>query len=265
MSPKPIRTREYLYQEYITNQKSVGNIAEENGTYPNKIRRELLYYGIPLRDRSDAQSVALTSGRHSHPTKGKQREDSVKSKIGKNVSASWKTISKEERERRSQASKTQWANMSEDEREEFKRRGIEAVRQSSKVGSKIERFLYDKFISLSIPVEFHKKDFIPYTKLVPDLYLSTYNTVVEVDGPTHYENIWGEDYLAKKMGEDAEKNGTLIAAGYNVIRLRVMRKNLSKVFKDEVFDKLMETLEQIALSPSANSNMEDRLIYLEVD
>ncbi len=94
----PSRTREYLYEEYIVKKRSVGDIAAEHKTYANKIRRELIYYGISLRDKSDAQSAAINSGRHKHPTKGTTRPDDVKSRIGKKVSVAWENAPEAEKE-----------------------------------------------------------------------------------------------------------------------------------------------------------------------
>jgi very-short-patch-repair endonuclease len=263
MKKNPIRTREYLHQEYTVKERSIGDIAVEHNTYPNKIRRELIHYGEPLRDKSEAQSAALKSGRHCHPTKGRERPEEVKGRIGKNVSATWKNISPEEKSRRSEVAKKQWESMSAEEREQFRTKAARAVRVSSQIGSKMERFIFAKFVENGVTVEAHKKDFLSYTKLVVDLFLPKYNTVVEIDGPAHYIDIWGEDALARQQKDDMTKNGILMSMGFVVVRVKIMRKNISKVFQEEVFAALFKKLEEIMLSPPAN--IEDRLIYLEVE
>lgn len=68
-----ILTLEYVLREYVEKKRSTHDIAEECYTYPNKVRRMLIKYGITLRDNSEAQSQALASGRRKHPTKGKKR------------------------------------------------------------------------------------------------------------------------------------------------------------------------------------------------
>lgn len=257
----PVRTRDYLYNEYITNKRSVGDIAVEHNTYANKIRRELIHYGILLRDKSDAQSAALTSGRHKHPTKGTVRDDDVKSRIGKNVSVAWENTSEAEKTRRSEVAKEQWENMSAEEKQSFRSKAARAVRESSQIGSKMERFLFDKFTSIGISVEAHKKTLTTYTKLVVDLYFPTYNTIVEIDGPAHYFDIWGEEALARQQKDDMTKNGILTAAGFNVVRVKVVKKNISKTFQEEVFAKLFATLQE--LTTFSPANVEDRLIHIE--
>lgn len=257
----PVRTREYLEQQYITNKRSIGDIAAEHDTYANKIRRELIHYGIHIRDKADAQSIAITSGRHKHPTKGTNRSDDVKSRIGKNVSVAWENTSVAEKARRSGLAKEQWDSMSAEEKQSFRTKAARAVRESSQIGSKMERFLFAKFRSLGIVVEAHKNDLIPYTKLVADLYFPYYNTVVEIDGPAHYLDIWGEDALMRQQKDDMTKNGILTSRGFVVLRVKVIKKNISKTFQEEVFTKLFATLEEIMLSPPAN--VEDRLIHIE--
>ena len=56
---------------YNKKNMSTYEIAKVLDTYPNKIRRTLIKNGYELKDKSQAQKVALAEGRSSHPTKGK--------------------------------------------------------------------------------------------------------------------------------------------------------------------------------------------------
>ena len=69
------KDEKHVVFEYTKKEKSTHKIAEEMGTYPNKIRRILIKNGVILRDKSSAQSIAIDSGRHSHPTKGRRRTE----------------------------------------------------------------------------------------------------------------------------------------------------------------------------------------------
>ena len=66
-------TEDFIRTEYIENQRSFSDIAEQLGTYTNKVVRAAKKLGIQPRDKSQAQKLALESGRHDHPTKGKER------------------------------------------------------------------------------------------------------------------------------------------------------------------------------------------------
>ena len=71
----------YLLEEYLNKQRSTYEIAKDQNTYPNLVRRALLSHGIKLRDKGTAQSIALESGRHAHPTKGRERTENEKRAI----------------------------------------------------------------------------------------------------------------------------------------------------------------------------------------
>lgn len=72
----------WLLEEYIHKERSPYQIAAELDTYPNRIRRALLKHKIPVRDHREAQKLALATGRNKHPTKGIEREEEVRGRIG---------------------------------------------------------------------------------------------------------------------------------------------------------------------------------------
>ena len=55
--------KEYIIEQYVKEKKSTYEIAVALKTYPNKIRRTLNTLGVPLRDKSAAQTVAINSGK----------------------------------------------------------------------------------------------------------------------------------------------------------------------------------------------------------
>lgn len=79
------RTESYYQREYVEKERSLHDIAQEHGTYANKIRREILSFGFHTRNKSEAQKAALRTGRHKHPTKGRPRPPDVKLKISASV------------------------------------------------------------------------------------------------------------------------------------------------------------------------------------
>ena len=83
--------RKQLIQEMYSDKKlSFADIASSYSTYANKIRRDAKKFNIKIRDKSEAQSNALKTGKHSHPTKGKPRTEQSKIKIGNTFSSFWK-------------------------------------------------------------------------------------------------------------------------------------------------------------------------------
>lgn len=80
-----MRTEAYYRREYVDRERSTIDIANEHGTYPNRIRRELINLGFRLRSKGEAQSAALRHGRTRHPTAGQVRSDDVRRKISLSV------------------------------------------------------------------------------------------------------------------------------------------------------------------------------------
>ena len=88
-----LNDKKWCNKQYWTLERSIGDIAEELDTYPNKVRRALKKHGINLRDKGTAQAVALKKGRSSHPTKDKGHSEESKLKISESVAQSWENLS----------------------------------------------------------------------------------------------------------------------------------------------------------------------------
>lgn len=71
-------TLRFMYEQ---EQKSTHQIASELNWTPSYIRKELLYFGIKLRTRAEAQTNALKTGAAKHPTANTVRSEEVKEKI----------------------------------------------------------------------------------------------------------------------------------------------------------------------------------------
>lgn len=246
-----------LYTQNI----STHELAKRFNTYPNKINRILRKNGIEIKSRSEAQKTALANGIRQHPTKGKQMSDNVKSKIGQATYTRWKNMPQNERKRLSEIAKKQWNEMSEQERANFAKAAAAGVRKASVEGSKIEKMLLDKLHQNNYNVLFHSKQLMANTELELDFFLPGYKTVIEIDGPTHFEPIWGEFALQKMIRADAQKSGLILAQGMVLIRVKYMSKTTSKVVVDTLYDMIVKELIKIgSLFPEPGH----RLIELEI-
>lgn len=238
------RLAEYIKMEY-DNGKSFTQIAEELGTYTNYILRAVRKFGgIKVRDKGETQARVLKSGRHAHPTKGKHRSEKVKQKIGDSVSQAWDNAPQDEKDRRSKISKEIWDAKPEWEKQELIRKSGEAIRAASQHGSILERFLATQLIKAGYRVECHKEHFIINENLQIDLYLPNDGIAIEVDGPSHFRSVWGEDKLRQTQQSDQHKTGLLLARGLNVIRIK-QEKYLSESYKRKVLKALLELIESL--------------------
>lgn len=208
---------------YVQQKKSFAQIAKDLNTYSNKIRRDAIKFKVKIRDKSEAQKNALKAGTIEHPTKGKKRSEDVKSKIGFSVMNSWKQLTPQQLKDRQKKAKDQWDNMSDEKKENMIKMANDAVRESSKTGSKLEKFLLRDLLSNGYNVDFHKEHNLLNTKLQIDLFLPSLNVAIEVDGPSHFLPVWGEDTLKRNIKYDNKKTGLLLGKGCVIIRIRQTR------------------------------------------
>jgi len=237
--------KEYIIEQYVNEKKSTYEIAQDLKTYPNKIRRALNTLGVDLRDKSSAQTVAIESGRHEHPTRGKKRTEAEKVAISNGMATYWENMEEDERERRSDLSKKQWAEMSEEDKANLRKLAAEAVRKASKEGSKIEKFIYEGLTKVGYDVIFHKRGLVANENLEVDLFIPAINTAIEIDGPAHFLPIWGEESLNRHIRADAQKAGLLMNRGFVILRVKNIIRNLSQKNMRETLAAILVELKKI--------------------
>lgn len=231
-----------LYHKQQLSWKEIADLCE---TYPNKVRRDAAKLGMESRSKSEAQSLALKAGRHPHPTKDKGHSEETKIQISDTVADVWNGLPEKERAKRKLEALKRWNQKSEEEIREFRKASIEAIRNTAKEGSALEKYLHHNLIKKGYKVEFHKEHWVERERLQIDLLIPALNLAIEVDGPSHYEDIWGEEVLRKNQQRDHEKNGLLLRQGFVIIRIRQGRGSLSEKFKRDTLKSLLENIEKI--------------------
>jgi very-short-patch-repair endonuclease len=246
-----------LTKLYVEQNKSFADIAVMFDTYPNKIRRDAKALGLPVRNKSEAQKNALNNGKHKHPTKGTQRSEETKVKIGYQVMRSWESLSDQELEARKDKARQNWDNMDIQTKQNIHQKAIKAVRLTSKTGSKLEKFLLKQLISDKYVVEFHKEQSLVNTKLQIDLFLPKLSIAIEVDGPSHFEPVWGKQSLQRNISYDQKKEGLITGKGWHLIRIR-QTKDFSKARSLKIYDQLIKSIRECESSKvSKKINIED--------
>ena len=232
---------------YKNENRSTYEIAKEFDTYPNKIRRILIKNGCEMKDKSTAQKNALKKGVASHPTKGKKRSDETKLKISESQAKVWDNLSNEERLQRSLIGKESWNKKTLEEKSVFLQKAGDAIRHAAKTGSKMEKYLLEALISEGFRVEFHKTQWLQNSELEIDLYVPDLKTVIEVDGPSHFEPVWGHENLARNQLSDMQKDGLVLRQGMVMVRVKQTKRLSQKVMRDTL-DSLLVLLNRIEKS-----------------
>jgi very-short-patch-repair endonuclease len=233
-----------LKQKYIKEKLSFAEIAKEFGTYANKVRRDASKLGIQIRTRSQAAKIALECGRSEHPTQGKGHTEETKLKISESQGKVWDSLDDQERLVRSQIGKVSWESKSESEKRELLEKGSQAIREASRIGSKMERYLLYELTQLGYDVQFHREHLLRNQRLEIDLYVNDTSTAIEVDGPSHFEPVWGEENLERNKRSDRQKTGLIISEGMVLIRIKQDKRSSQRYFR-RVLEQVVQELEKI--------------------
>ena len=234
----------YVIEQYANGYSTI-SIAKELNTYPKKIERILKKNDQTIRTRSESQKLAIKKGRSKHPTEGTTRSESEKLAISKGVEKAWKNMSEEEREAFSKNAKERWENIPPSKKLEMQQKAGRALRLTCIEGSKQEKLLYRKLTEMGYEVEMHKKGLIEGNFEI-DLLLPELNTIIEIDGPTHFYPYFGEANLAEVVKMDSIKNGLLISKGFCVIRVKYLCKNMSQAVERKLWAIVSEQVEKVA-------------------
>jgi very-short-patch-repair endonuclease len=228
---------------YNEDNQSTYEIAKQLNTYPNKIRRILLKHGYELKGRSEAQKVALEKGRSKHPTEGKTRTKDERVAISMSLVDYWEKMSDQERNNRIKIAKQNWNKMTPLQKETMRSKGIAGIREAASNGSKLERFFQERIEADGFNVEVHKQ-LISAENLEIDLYISRLKTIIEVDGPSHFLPIWGDEKLQKQVNADLRKSGVLLSKGFVVIRVKSLgQESLAK--REQMIEQVLTHLHEI--------------------
>lgn len=227
---------------YIDENLSFQDIAKKLGTYTNRIRRDAIKFKIKPRNKSEAQKNAIKTGSHAHPTKGKKRTDDTKNKIGQSVMKAWADTDPSLKKQRKKKAQELWNNLNEDEKKHRLNLANKAVRETSKTGSKLEKYLFKKLLADNYRVDFHKEQTLLNTKLQIDLFLPTMSIAIEIDGPSHFLPVWGDDALSKNKKYDNKKSGLIIGKGLLLIRIK-QQHDFSPARASVIYDKLKQIIQ----------------------
>jgi very-short-patch-repair endonuclease len=253
---------EHVIRRMYNEGNSSYEIAEHLNTYSTKILRALKYLKIEARDYEDAQKIAIKKGRSKIPVeKGGTLTEAHKIAVSEGRAKAWSEVSDEERARLSEISKAQWRAMSDEDKHNLRSLAAAAVREAAVDGSKTEKHLRKTLTEAGWSVRFHEKNLLPGQSLEIDLFVSDLKTAIEIDGPSHFLPIWGEEKLQKHQKADDRKSGLLMSAGYVLIRVKQLTKTLSQHKLRVVSERVLEELQKVHQKFPDPAN---RLIEIEV-
>ena len=235
-------SKEWLHEQYEVKQKSMNEIAFEQKTYVNKIKRLLIKHGFHIRDFSEAQKNALASGKAIHPTKDKKRDSKTKEKISKSVADAHRRMPEKQRKQINKKLSEVWESQTEHYKKKMISLAAKGLRKSATYGSKLEKFLIYELQNAGYNVDFHAKVIPNKEKMEVDILLTKEQIAIEIDGPSHFLPIHGQERLEKRKRADKEKDGLLVSHGYYVIRVENLKKTMSYDYMRRMSEKVINQI-----------------------
>ena len=148
----------------------------------------------------------------------------------------------EAKERISEFRREEWAEKSEEERAAILVELQQANRAKMQAGegSNFENFLAEQLAERGYSVEQRTKTWTPGQRFHVDIALPNDKIIIEVDGPTHWAPIYGDDELQKVVAKDAKKDAVLTSNGWVVLRVQDSSGSTTRARFKRVLDVLDE-------------------------
>ncbi len=243
-STSPQVQKTILENYYHKYNMSWAEIAKLHDTYANKIIRLARKLGIESRDKSDAQKVALSEGRQEHPTEGKERSEKTRQKISEGQGKIWDSLSEMEQMERRQIGITSWNKKTPSQKTEFFKKSSEALQEASQNGSKMENYLFETLVRAGYRVEKHLEHILQNEKFHIDLYIPAVRAAIEIDGPLHFEPVYGQEKLERRQAADLQKTGLILSARMVLVRVKLVKRESQRNSRN-ICDQVLTILNDI--------------------
>ena len=227
---------------YLDKGWSMRKVAKEVGVPLATLSRFMKKNGIDSRSKADAQKNYLKD--NTHQMSGRKHSDETKKKISSSLGVFWDSLSEGEREevkrKIGQAWKRKWAAMSDEERRLMMSELATKAKEAQGNGSRLERFIAEELRKRGYTVEERSTNYTAGKDFEVDLALPKQSIAIEVDGPTHFLPIYGEEHLMQQQERDARKDELVNAVGLSVLRVRDNNGPLSQLRIDRIEQAIKE-------------------------
>lgn len=240
---------EKIVRMYEDDGKSLREIAKEVGWYANKVMK-LLKSLNKLRSKSEAQKLALELNKTPHPTKNKKIPEDTKLKISQSVSLAWQNLDEETKQEHAERSRKNMKKRSKADLADMRAKAQKGLEKARKEGSKMEHFVRDSLIEQGYRVDFHRTHLLQAEKLEIDIFLPQLGIAVEIDGPFHHRDDWGEKRYESAQRQDNKKNALLLASDFSIIRVKYDKNEPTLKYCNDLMRELVDTIERIKNEPA---------------
>ena len=238
------------------NEQDVRRLYQDEGLSMRKVAAELKVplatlsrfmkkHGITARNKAQAQKNFLKDS--DHQMKGRKHTDETKKKISKGLGKFWDSLSDDERQALKKeigsAWKRKWAAMSDNERKTMMEGLAAKAKEAAGGGSRLERYIAEELRKRGYVVEERSTNYTAGKSFEVDIALPTQRIAIEVDGPTHFLEIYGKEHLEQQQERDARKDDLVMSGGYSMLRIRDNNGPLSQLRIDKIEQAIKEIIE----------------------
>jgi hypothetical protein len=226
-----------IVNTYTSEKKSLRQVASKYNTTVNRVYNIIRKANV-LRNKSDANKGKPST------MKGKKHSPETLRKISVAVHKKLKNMDESVKANLYQRRRELWHSRSKEEQADFNKQSARGRNQSSRLGSKLEHFLQHALTSAGFVVYLHQEGYVPNSKIHFDLFLPDLMTVIEIDGPFHYKQVFTDhDSLSSTKRSDMLKEGVAATQKMRIVRVKQQSKTLSKFKMTELADKVIKLLE----------------------
>jgi len=227
---------------YINEGLSMRKVSQELKVPLATLSRFMKKNGITARSKAQAQKNYLKD--NEHQMKGRRHSDETKKKISSSLGEFWDGLSDDEREavkrKIGQAWQRKWQSMSDADRRLMMQGLASKAKEAQGKGSRLERFVAEELRKRGYIVEERSTHYTAGKDFEIDLALPNEMIAIEIDGPTHFLPVYGQEHLDQQQERDARKDDQVNAIGMSVLRIRDNNGPLSQLRIDKIEQAIKE-------------------------
>ena len=221
---------------------SMRQVAEKLNVPLASLSRFMKRHGIVSRDKTQAQKNYLRD--HTHQMQGKRHSTETKKKISKGLGEFWDKLPEEDKEELKRkiggAWKRKWEQMSDTDRRMMMEGLSNRAKETQGIGSRLERFIAEELKKRGYVIEDRTTNYTKGKEFEIDIALPKERIAIEVDGPTHFIPVYGEERLKEQQSRDARKDELINSTGYSMLRIRDNNGPLSQIRIDRIEEAIKE-------------------------
>ncbi len=200
-------------------------------------------YQIKIHSKSDAQKAHIQ--KCGHQRKGATLSEDEKTNISNTMRDFYESPEGQvAKDKISEARANEWAATSNLDKQtkltELRVANLQKVRSGQ--GSKFENFVAEQLVKNGYAIIQRTFDYTPQRQFEIDIALTSECLAIEIDGPTHFSDIYGAQKLQEVQYKDRVKDSILLGNGWDVLRIQDVNGSTSMARASRILESVKTIL-----------------------